>query len=191
MSGYQAHPTATVDDGAVIGHGVRIWHYSHVMSGAVIGAGCNIGQNVMIASGAVLGRNVKVQNNVSVYAGVECGDDVFLGPSCVFTNVRNPRSAVDRKSEFRPTVLGRGATIGANATVICGHTIGAYAFVAAGAVVNCDVAPYAYVAGSPAEWKGWVSEYGHRLLFDASGRGVCPESGQEYRLSGNKVERIS
>ena len=190
MSDYFVHPTATVDDGAVISEGVKIWHYSHIMDGAVLGERCNIGQNVVVSPGVVLGRNVKVQNNVSVYTGVTCEDDVFLGPSCVFTNVTNPRSAVNRHSQYAKTVVGKGATIGANSTIVCGHDIGAYAFVGAGAVVTKTIPPYALVVGNPARQIGWMSEYGHRLDFDADGIAECPESRQKYQLKNNKVTRI-
>lgn len=186
-----AHPTATIDEGAVIGNGVKIWHYSHIMDGAVLGERCNIGQNVVISPGVTLGKNVKVQNNVSIYTGVICEDDVFLGPSCVFTNVTNPRSAVNRHSQYAKTVVGKGATIGANSTIVCGHDIGEYAFIGAGAVVTKTVAPYALMVGNPARQIGWMSEYGHRLDFDMNGIAVCPESGQEYQLKENKVTRIS
>ena len=182
-----AHPTAVIDDGCLIGKESKIWHFTHVMSGAVIGESCNIGQNVMIASGVVLGRNVKVQNNVSIYTGVTCDDDVFLGPSCVFTNVINPRSAVNRKEQYAPTQVGRGATIGANATIICGCRIGAYAMIGAGAVVTHDVPDYALVVGNPARQTGWVSKMGHKLHFDALGMAQCPEGGGRYRLEGGGV----
>ena len=180
-----AHSTAVIDDGCFIEKDAKIWHFSHIMGGAHIGESCNIGQNVFIASGVVLGKNVKVQNNVSIYTGVTCEDDVFLGPSCVFTNVINPRSAVNRKNEYLPTQVGRWATIGANATIICGHRIGAYAFVGAGAVVTRDVPDYALVAGTPARQIGWVSKMGHRLEFDALGRAQCPESKEYYQLTIN------
>jgi len=180
-----AHPTAVIDDGCTIGKGTKIWHFSHIMSGAVIGESCNIGQNVMVAAGVILGRNVKVQNNVSIYTGVMCEEDVFLGPSCVFTNVINPRSAVNRKSEYAPTIVKRGATVGANATVICGLKIGAYAFVGAGAVVTKEVPDFALVVGTPARQRGWVSKMGHRLNFDASGLAQCPEGGDFYRLTSD------
>ena len=166
MAAYQAHETAVIDPGCMIGDDTRIWHFSHIMPGCTIGERCNIGQNVVISPGVVLGRNVKIQNNVSVYTGVTCADDVFLGPSCVFTNIVNPRSAVSRKDRYLQTYVGRGATIGANATIICGHTIGAYALVGAGAVVTDDIPPYALVIGNPSRQIGWVSEYGHKLLFD-------------------------
>lgn len=184
---YFVHETATVDEGAVIGEGTCIWHYTHVMSGAVIGKECTLGQNVFVAKGVVLGDHVKVQNNVSVYEGVVCEDDVFLGPSMVFTNVLNPRSAVPRKDAFLPTHVRRGATIGANATVVCGHEIGAYAFVGAGAVVTRDVPPYALVVGNPIRQIGWMSRHGLRLHFDATGRAICPESGLTYYLSEGRV----
>ena len=177
-----AHPTAVIDEGCFIGEESKIWHFSHIMSGAHIGAGCNIGQNVVVSPQVVLGRNVKIQNNVSVYTGVTCEDDVFLGPSCVFTNVINPRSAVNRKNEFVPTQVGRGATIGANATIVCGHRIGAYAFIGAGAVVTKDVPDFALVTGNPARQRGWVSKMGHKLTFDASGRAQCPEGKDWYCL---------
>lgn len=180
-------PTSVVDEGAVIGAGCRIWHFCHIMSGACLGERCNIGQNVMIASGVTLGRNVKVQNNVSIYAGVEIGDDVFLGPSCVFTNVRNPRSAVCRRGCFEKTRVRDGATIGANATIRCGVTIGRYGFVGAGSVVTDDVPDYGLVVGVPARLCGWMSRCGHRLDFDASQSAVCPESGAVYRMIDGKV----
>ena len=188
---YFAHETAVIDNGCKIGRGCKIWHFSHIMEGCVIGEGCNIGQNVVVAPQVVLGKNVKIQNNVSVYTGVTCDDDVFLGPSCVFTNVVNPRSAVSRKNEYARTHVGKGASIGANATIVCGHNIGSYAFIGAGAVVTKDVPPYALLIGNPARLNGWMSEYGHRLHFDENGMAVCPESGQEYRLEGNGVKRIS
>lgn len=191
MAEYFAHPTATIDDGAIIADGVKVWHYSHIMDGAVLGEKCNIGQNVVVSPGVTLGRNVKVQNNVSIYTGVTCEDDVFLGPSCVFTNVTNPRSAVNRHSQYARTVVGRGATIGANSTIVCGHDIGEFAFIGAGAVVTKTIPPYALVVGNPARRIGWMSEYGHRLEFDDNGIAVCPESGQKYQLKDNKVTRIS
>jgi UDP-2-acetamido-3-amino-2,3-dideoxy-glucuronate N-acetyltransferase len=180
---YFAHPTAVLDDGCRIGAGCRIWHFSHLMAGCELGENCNIGQNVMIADGVRLGSNVKVQNNVSLYSGVECADDVFLGPSVVFTNVRNPRSAVPRRHEYQPTVLERGVSVGANSTIICGVRLGEYAFVGAGSVVTHDVAPYALVFGNPARPQGWMSRAGHRLIFDASKRATCPESGMQYELT--------
>lgn len=189
MQEYFAHETATIDDGCRIGKGTKIWHYSHIMNGCVIGEGCNIGQNVVISPEVVLGRNVKVQNNVSVYTGVTCDDDVFLGPSCVFTNVTNPRSAVNRKSEYAKTHVGKGATIGANATIVCGHDIGAYAFIGAGAVVTKTVPAYALLVGNPARQIGWMSEYGHRLEFDEEGMAVCPESKELYCLKNGFVSK--
>ena len=187
---FQAHETAVIDAGCRIGCGTVVWHFSHLMSGCIVGERCSIGQNVVISPGVVLGNGVKVQNNVSVYTGVTCEDDVFLGPSCVFTNVINPRSAVPRKDEFRPTRVERGASIGANATIVCGHTIGAYALIGAGAVVTRDVPPYALVVGNPARHIGWVSEYGHHLRFDTDGRATCPESGARYLLKEGKVVRV-
>lgn len=186
---FQAHETAVIDAGCRIGRGTVVWHFSHLMPGCIVGERCSIGQNVVISPGVVLGNGVKVQNNVSVYTGVTCEDDVFLGPSCVFTNVINPRSAVPRKSEFRPTRVERGVSIGANATIVCGHTIGAYAMIGAGAVVTKEVSPYALMVGNPARQIGWVSEYGHRLHFDADGRATCPESGARYRLKDGRVTR--
>ena len=182
---YYAHETAVIDEGCSIGDEVKIWHFCHIMKDCIIGSKCNIGQNVVISPGVRLGNNVKVQNNVSIYTGVTCEDDVFLGPSMVFTNVINPRSAVNRKNEFRSTLVGKGATIGANATIICGNSIGAYAFIGAGAVVTKDVPPFALVAGNPARHMGWVSEYGHRLEFDDEKIAVCPESGTKYALQEN------
>lgn len=183
----QSHPTATIDQPATIGKGTKIWHYSHIMAETHIGENCNIGQNVFIASGVVLGNNVKVQNNVSLYAGITCEDDVFLGPSMVFTNVKNPRSAVNRRGQYEKTKVGKGATIGANATIVCGNDIGEYAFIGAGTVVTKTVAPYALVVGNPAHQIGWMSRYGHRLDFDINGEAVCPESEQKYRLESGKV----
>lgn len=187
---YQAHETAIIDEGCQIGAGTRIWHFSHIMPDCVIGERCNIGQNVVISPGVVLGNNVKIQNNVSVYTGVVCEDDVFLGPSCVFTNVLNPRSAIPRKDQYRKTLVRRGATIGANATIVCGHTIGEYALIGAGAVVTKDVPPYALVVGNPSRQIGWVSEYGHRLRFDEKGEARCPESGERYLLKEGGVVKI-
>lgn len=187
---YFAHHSACIDDGASIGEGTKIWHFSHIMSGAVIGCGCNIGQNVVISPEVVLGNNVKVQNNVSVYTGVICQDDVFLGPSCVFTNVINPRSAVNRRGKYLRTVVGKGATIGANATIVCGNDIGEYAFIGAGAVVTKDVPPYALLVGNPAVQIGWMSEYGHRLEFGEDSIAVCPESGEQYKLEDGRVRKI-
>lgn len=185
-----AHETAVIDVDCQIGQGTKIWHFSHIMSGCTIGQNCNIGQNVVISPSVILGNNVKIQNNVSVYTGVSCDDDVFLGPSCVFTNVTNPRSAVNRKSEYARTHVGRGATIGANATIVCGHDIGAYAFIGAGAVVTKTVLPYALVVGNPARQIGWMSEYGHRLEFDQNDIAICPESRERYKLFDNQVEKI-
>lgn len=187
---YFAHPTAVIDEGSKIGKGTKIWHFSHIMPDCIIGENCNIGQNVVISPKVILGNNVKVQNNVSVYTGVICEDDVFLGPSMVFTNVINPRSAIVRRSEYQQTLVKKGATIGANATIVCGHTIGEYAFVGAGSVVTKDVPPYALVVGNPARQIGWMSEYGHRLVFNEKGIAVCPESQQKYVLKDNKVIRI-
>jgi UDP-2-acetamido-3-amino-2,3-dideoxy-glucuronate N-acetyltransferase len=187
---YFAHATAVIDDGSEIGEGVKIWHFSHIMPGCKIGERCNIGQNVVVSPGVVLGRNVKIQNNVSIYTGVVCEDDVFLGPSMVFTNVINPRSAVNRRDQYVETVVGRGASIGANATIVCGHNIGKFAFIGAGAVVTREVPDYALVIGNPARQAGWMSEFGHKLSFDKSGHAVCPESDQKYQLLGGKVTRI-
>jgi UDP-2-acetamido-3-amino-2,3-dideoxy-glucuronate N-acetyltransferase len=184
-----AHPTAVIDEGAVIGAGSKIWHFTHVMPGATLGEGCNLGQNVVISPGVRLGRNVKVQNNVSIYTGVTCDDDVFLGPSCVFTNVTNPRSAVNRRDQYATTHVGKGASIGANATIVCGHDIGAFAFIGAGAVVTKNVKDYALVVGNPSRQIGWMSEYGHRLEFDANGRSTCPESGETYVLRDGHVTK--
>lgn len=190
MKEYFAHETAVIDDGCQIGRDTKIWHFSHIMAGCRIGERCNIGQNVVVSPHVVLGANVKVQNNVSVYTGVVCEDDVFLGPSVVFTNVINPRSQVSRKHEYASTVVRRGASIGANATVVCGNEIGAYALVGAGAVITRTVLPYALVVGNPARQIGWVSEYGHRLHFNEEGEAVCPETGQRYVLKDGRVERI-
>jgi UDP-2-acetamido-3-amino-2,3-dideoxy-glucuronate N-acetyltransferase len=187
---YFAHDTAIIDEGAAIGEGTKIWHFCHIMAGSEIGPGCNIGQNVVISPEVKLGKNVKVQNNVSIYTGVTCDDDVFLGPSMVFTNINNPRSAVIRKNQYVRTNVGKGATIGANATIVCGNNIGEFAFIGAGAVVTKDVPPYALVVGNPSRQIGWMSEYGHRLKFDANSIGICPESKQEYKLEGKKVKRI-
>ncbi|MCS7037707.1 MAG: acyltransferase [Saprospiraceae bacterium] len=188
---FYAHPTAVLDEGCEIGEGSRIWHFCHIMPGARIGRNCILGQNVFVASGVVLGNNVKVQNNVSIYTGVECADDVFLGPSMVFTNVLNPRSAVERKSEYRRTRVGRGASIGANATIVCGYDIGDFAFIGAGAVVTKDVLPYALVVGNPARQIGWMSEYGERLHFDDRGQAICPGSGERYELRDGRVKKVS
>lgn len=188
---YYAHETAVVDEGCTIGKGTRIWHFSHIMPDCTLGENCNIGQNVVISPGVVLGNNVKVQNNVSIYTGVTCEDDVFLGPSMVFTNVMNPRSAVNRRGQYLKTVVKKGASIGANATVVCGHDIGEFAFIGAGAVVTKDVPAYALVIGNPARQTGWMSEYGHKLKFDERGYAQCPESGMQYKLEGKKVTRIT
>lgn len=187
---YFAHETAVIDDGCKIGKGTKIWHFSHVMSNSVIGEGCNIGQNVVISPDVVLGNNVKVQNNVSIYTGVICEDDVFLGPSMVFTNIVNPRSAIIRKHEYVKTVVKRGASIGANATIVCGHDIGEFAFIGAGAVVTKNVPSYALVIGNPAKQTGWMSEYGHRLKFNEEGIAVCPESKERYLLKDNRVSKL-
>ncbi len=188
---YYAHPTAVIDDGCEIGEGSKIWHFSHLMTGSKLGKGCNLGQNVVVSPGVVLGNNVKVQNNVSIYTGVTCDDDVFLGPSMVFTNVINPRSAVNRRNSYAQTHVGQGASIGANATIVCGHNIGKFAFIGAGAVVTKDVPDYALVIGNPSRQTGWMSEYGHKLQFDVSGKATCQESQQVYQLLNNKVTRIS
>lgn len=190
IKNYFAHETAVIDEGCNIGEGVKIWHFSHIMPNCVIGDLCNIGQNVVISPDVFLGKNVKIQNNVSIYTGVICEDDVFLGPSMVFTNVINPRSAVNRKSEYAKTIVKKGASIGANATIVCGHDIGAFAFIGAGAVVTKNVPDYALLVGNPAKQIGWVSEYGHRLNFDEDGLATCPESNQEYQLKAEKVVRI-
>jgi Serine acetyltransferase len=184
---YFIHPTAIIDEPVTIGVNTKIWHYTHVMSEVILGKDCNIGQNVFIASGVVLGNNVKVQNNVSLYAGITCADDVFLGPSMVFTNVKNPRSAVNRRGQYERTHVGKGATIGANATIICGNNIGEYAFIGAGAVVTKSVQSYALVVGNPSQQIGWMSQYGHRLNFDENGNATCPESKQNYVLEEGKV----
>lgn len=184
------HPTSIVDEDCTIGKGTRIWHFSHIMSGGTIGQNCNIGQNVVISPGVSIGNGVKIQNNVSVYTGVICEDDVFLGPSCVFTNVINPRSFISRKDEFRKTLIRRGASIGANATIVCGNTIGEYAMIGAGAVVTKDIPPYSLWAGNPARQMGWISKYGHKLEFDNNGIAVCPESGEKYILKDNQVKQI-
>lgn len=187
---YYAHPTAIVDEGCEIGDGTKIWHFSHIMPNCRLGENCNIGQNVVISPDVILGKNVKVQNNVSIYTGVTCDDDVFLGPSMVFTNVINPRSAVNRKSEYLKTHVGKGASIGANATIVCGHNIGAFAFIGAGAVVTKEVLPYSLVVGNPARQKGWMSEYGHKLNFDKTGSALCPESGEKYHIENGIVNKL-
>ena len=184
---YFAHPTAVIDEGAEIGEGVKIWHFSHIMPGCKIGEGSNLGQNVVVSPKVILGKNVRVQNNVSIYEGVVCEDDVFLGPSMVFTNVINPRSAVSRKNEYKPTLVRKGASIGANATIVCGNEIGAYALIGAGAVVTKPVPAYALVVGNPARQTGWVSKYGHKLQFDKAGVATCPESGEIYKLENNSI----
>jgi UDP-2-acetamido-3-amino-2,3-dideoxy-glucuronate N-acetyltransferase len=187
---YFAHATAVIDEGAIIGNDTNIWHFSHIMPGCEIGERCNIGQNVVILPGVKIGDGVKIQNNVSVYTGVMCEDDVFLGPSMVFTNVINPRSAIERKSEYKKTLVRKGASIGANATIVCGNEIGQYAMIGAGSVITKPVKPYALVVGNPAKQIGWVSEYGHRLVFGERGNAVCEESGQEYYLENENVVRV-
>jgi UDP-2-acetamido-3-amino-2,3-dideoxy-glucuronate N-acetyltransferase len=191
MMDYFAHETAVVDAGCTIGEGTKIWHFSHIMPNSILGENCNIGQNVVVSSDVILGKNVKVQNNVSIYTGVVCEDDVFLGPSMVFTNVMNPRSAVNRKNEYLKTIVRKGASIGANATIVCGHDIGEYAFIGAGAVVTKTVAPYALMVGNPARQLGWMSEYGQRLEFSNEGFARCSESQELYKLENNKVVKIS
>ena len=188
---YFAHETAVIDEGCKIGRGTRIWHFSHIMAGSEIGEKCNIGQNVVISPGVKLGRNVKVQNNVSIYTGVICEDDVFLGPSMVFTNIVNPRSAVTRKDSYVSTIVEKGASIGANSTIICGNRIGKFSFIGAGAVVTKDIKPYALVVGNPARQKGWMSEYGHKLEFDDNGFAVCSESGEKYRIQDGNVSKVN
>jgi UDP-2-acetamido-3-amino-2,3-dideoxy-glucuronate N-acetyltransferase len=187
---YFAHETAVVDAGCTIGKGTKIWHFSHIMPNCILGENCNIGQNVVVSPDVILGNNVKVQNNVSIYTGVICEEDVFLGPSMVFTNVMNPRSAVNRKNEYLKTIVRKGASIGANATIVCGHDIGEFAFIGAGAVVTKTVAPYALMVGNPARQLGWMSEYGQRLTFNNEGVAICSESGEEYKLENNKVIKI-
>ncbi|HNV49778.1 MAG TPA: acyltransferase [Bacteroidales bacterium] len=187
---YFAHETAVIDDGCTIGNGVKIWHFSHIMKDCVIGENSNIGQNVVVSPHVILGKNVKVQNNVSIYTGVICEDDVFLGPSMVFTNISNPRSAVVRRDKYEKTVVRQGATIGANSTIVCGNNIGEYAFIGAGAVVTKEVLPYALVVGNPARQIGWMSEYGHRLHFDENGYATCPESNERYELYEGKVRKV-
>ncbi|WP_343700851.1 acyltransferase [Chitinophaga sp.] len=184
------HPTAIIDHGAKIGKGTKIWHFSHIMAPCTIGNNCNIGQNVVISPEVVLGDNVKVQNNVSIYTGVTCGNDVFLGPSCVFTNVINPRSAINRRGQYSHTHVGDGASIGANATIVCGHNIGKHAFIGAGAVVTKAVADYALIVGNPGRQVGWMSEYGHKLAFNEDGRAICPESGEIYELNNKQVIKV-
>lgn len=201
---YFVHESSYVDEGCIIGKGTKIWHFSHIMSDCRIGENCNIGQNVVVSPGVVLGNNVKIQNNVSVYTGVECGDDVFLGPSCVFTNVINPRSAVSRKDEYRKTLVGRGASIGANATIVCGHNIGEYALIGAGCVVTRDVPAFALMVGNPARQQGWISRNGAKLIFHSDGGeanasaacassvqyAICPQTGERYRLEDGKVSLV-
>ncbi len=187
---YFAHETAVIDQGCTIGKGTKIWHFSHIMKDAVIGSGCNIGQNVVVSPGVILGNNVKVQNNVSIYTGVICEDDVFLGPSMVFTNITNPRSAIIRRDQYTATVVRRGASIGANATIVCGNEIGEYSLIGAGTVITRNVKPFALVVGNPGRQTGWVSEYGHKLSFNNDGTALCPESGQRYRLEGEMVTKI-
>lgn len=186
---YFCHETAIIDEGADIGSGTKIWHFSHVMAKTVLGKNCNLGQNVFVADDVTLGDNVKVQNNVSIYSGVVCEDDVFLGPSMVFTNIKNPRSAVVRKGEYSKTLVKQGASIGANATIVCGNDVGRFAFIAAGAVVTTNVPDYALMIGAPARQQGWMSEFGHRLEFNENGEAVCPESQEKYLLSDNSVEK--
>lgn len=190
MKDFFSHETAIIDEGCEIGAGTKIWHFCHIMLNCKIGENCNLGQNVVVSPNVILGNNVKVQNNVSIYTGVTCDDDVFLGPSMVFTNVINPRSAINRKSEYAKTHVGKGATIGANATIVCGHDIGEYAFIGAGAVVTKNVPAYALVVGNPSKQIGWMSEFGQKLLFDAIGQSTCYESGEKYVLKNNKVEKI-
>ncbi|CAN5297634.1 acyltransferase [soil metagenome] len=187
---YFAHTSAFIDEGCKIAKGVKIWHFSHIMSNCVIGENCNIGQNVVISPEVVLGKNVKIQNNVSLYTGVTCDDDVFLGPSCVFTNVTNPRSAVNRRGQYAKTHVGKGASIGANATIVCGHDIGEFAFIGAGAVVTKTVPAFALMIGNPAKQLGWMSEFGHRLVFDKEGIAVCPEAKEKYKLESGKVIKL-
>ena len=187
---YFAHETALIDDGCTIGKGTKIWHFSHIMTGSEIGENCNIGQNVVISPGVKLGNNVKVQNNISIYTGVICEDDVFLGPAMVFTNVINPRSAIIRKNNYLTTIVEKGASIGANSTIVCGNKIGTYSFIGAGSVVTKDVKPYSLVVGNPARQTGWMSEYWHKLIFDDNMIATCPESGERYKLEDGKVSKI-
>lgn len=191
MQDFFAHETALIDVGCTIGNGTKIWHFSHIMSNCILGEKCNIGQNVVISPEVIIGNNVKVQNNVSIYTGVTCDDNVFLGPSMVFTNIINPRSAIIRRGQYAKTHVGKGASIGANATIVCGHDIGEYAFIGAGAVVTKNVPPFALVVGNPAKQIGWVGEYGHRLDFNVEGIAICHESKQEYKLENNSVIKIS
>jgi UDP-2-acetamido-3-amino-2,3-dideoxy-glucuronate N-acetyltransferase len=187
QSEYYFHPSAIIDDGSLVGRGTKIWHFCHIMTGCRIGENCNIGQNVVVSPGVILGNNVKVQNNVSIYTGVVCEDDVFIGPSAVFTNVINPRSAISRKGHYEKTLVKKGASIGANATIVCGHDIGEFAFIAAGAVVTKNVPAYALVVGNPAKQTGWMSEYGHKLNFNKDNIATCKESGEKYGLREGKV----
>lgn len=187
---YFAHPTAVIDEGCQIGKGTKIWHFSHIMSNCILGDKCNIGQNVVVSPEVVLGKNVKVQNNVSIYTGVTCEDDVFLGPSMVFTNVINPRSAVNRREDYQKTLVKRGASIGANATIVCGHDIGEFAFIGAGAVITKEVPAFALFVGNPGRQVGWMSEYGHRLHFDQTGMALCPESQDKYQLVDGLVSKV-
>ena len=191
MKAYFAHESAVIDNDCEIGSGTKIWHFSHIMPNCIIGENCNIGQNVVVSPEVVLGKNVKVQNNVSIYTGVICEDDVFLGPSMVFTNVMNPRSAIKRRDEYQKTIVRKGASIGANATIVCGNNIGEYSFIGAGAVVVKEVLPFALVVGNPSKQIGWISEYGHRLEFDENGSATCPESKDQYQLKNNKVTKIN
>ncbi|UMB59270.1 N-acetyltransferase [Lutibacter sp. A80] len=190
MANYFAHETAVIDANCEIGIGTKIWHFSHIMSNCKIGENCNLGQNVVVSPNVILGKNVKVQNNVSIYSGVICEDDVFLGPSMVFTNVINPRSAIIRRGEYQQTIVKKGASIGANATIVCGNSIGEYAFIGAGAVVTKEVLPYALVVGNPSNQIGWISEYGHKLEFNKQGFATCIESGEKYQLENNSVKKI-
>ena len=187
---YFAHETAVIDESCEIGTGTKIWHFSHIMTNSIIGQNCNIGQNVVVSPKVVLGNNVKIQNNVSIYSGVICEDDVFLGPSMVFTNVTNPRSAINRRGQYEETFVRKGASIGANATIVCGNEIGEYAFIGAGTVITKPVKPYALIVGNPGKQKGWMSEYGQRLEFDADGLARCSESGEQYSLSNEKVTKL-
>lgn len=190
MKEYYSHETAIIDEGCEIGKGTKIWHFSHIMPNCKLGENCNLGQNVVVSPEVVLGNNVKVQNNVSIYTGVTCDDDVFLGPSMVFTNVINPRSAVNRRGQYSKTHVGRGASIGANATIVCGHDIGEFAFIGAGAVVTKTIPAYALVVGNPSRQIGWMSEFGHKLVFDKDGLAVCPESEEKYQLKAGKVSKV-
>ena len=187
---YFVHDTAVVDDGCKIGEGTKIWHFTHIMPNSTLGKNCNLGQNCVISPDVKLGNNVKVQNNVSIYTGVECEDDVFLGPSMVFTNVMNPRSAVNRRDQYSKTIVKKGATIGANATIVCGNNLGEYCFIGAGAVITKEVKPYALMVGNPAKQIGWMSEFGHRLIFDERGKAICEESNQNYKLENGKVHKV-